>query len=369
MNILYVEPFYSGSHKQWIDAYREYSSHDIDILSLPGSRWKWRMHGGAITLADEYNKTTKTYSLILCSDFLNLPVFISQCKGRLVDTPISMYFHENQASYPWSPRDRDVTLERDFHYYFINQTSSLASDWNLFNSEYHLESYLDGLKRYLNKMPDNKNIKSIEEIENKSSILYIGCDLLRLSKPSPKKENKKPVVLWNHRWEFDKNPDLFFKTLIKLKNNGFEFSLIILGENYSNSSDIFNHAKEALSDEIIHIGYCESFREYRDWLWKADILPVTSIQDFFGISIIEATYCDTYPILPDRLSYTELFKKDKNPDLFYRTDTQLYNKLRDAMKNHTTLSSYSHIAKEYDWSKMVLEYDDNLRELAKKLSF
>ena len=77
MNILYVEPYYSGSHKQWIDSYKKYSSYNIDILSLPGIKWKWRMHGAAITLASKFNQLDKKYDLIICSDMLNLPVFKS----------------------------------------------------------------------------------------------------------------------------------------------------------------------------------------------------------------------------------------------------------------------------------------------------
>ena len=36
LNILYIEPFYTGSHKKWIDAYKKYSKHNIQILGLPG---------------------------------------------------------------------------------------------------------------------------------------------------------------------------------------------------------------------------------------------------------------------------------------------------------------------------------------------
>ena len=78
MNILYIEPYYDGSHKQWIDSFKEYSTHSIDIISLPASKWKWRMHGGAITLANKFNSIHKKYDLILCSDFLNLPVYLRQ---------------------------------------------------------------------------------------------------------------------------------------------------------------------------------------------------------------------------------------------------------------------------------------------------
>jgi len=358
MKILYIEPYYGGSHKQWVDSYQEYSSHDIDIISLKGSKWKWRMHGGAISLAIKYNNLEKRYDLILCSDFLNLPVFLSICKKSIKNIPIIMYFHENQASYPWSPDDQDISLKRDFHYYYINQTSSLASDWNLFNSQYHLVSYIDGLRKYLNKMPDNKNLETLDIIKNKSSVLYLGCDLKKYSKKNKKNLNPKPIILWNHRWEFDKNPNLFFKTLIKLKDEGVAYSLVILGEEFANSPEIFNQAKKALSENIIHMGYCKSYEDYKNWLWKSDILPVTSIQDFFGISIIEAVYCDTYPILPDRLAYTELFNIKKNPEIFYKNDLELYNKLKLAIENHTNLSSYASIVEKFDWLYMSNQYDD-----------
>ena len=52
-----------------------------------------------------------------------------------------MYFHENQIAYPWPKHDPDKKLERDFHYYYINQTSALASNWSLFNSNYNKKSF------------------------------------------------------------------------------------------------------------------------------------------------------------------------------------------------------------------------------------
>ena len=69
MKILYIEPYYAGSHQQWIEAYQRYSRHKIDILSLPGNKWKWRMHGGAVTLSNNFIKINGKYDLILASDF------------------------------------------------------------------------------------------------------------------------------------------------------------------------------------------------------------------------------------------------------------------------------------------------------------
>jgi len=300
---------------------------------------------------------------------LNLPVFMSICKDTIKDTPVIIYFHENQISYPWSPDDADVELNRDFHYYFINYSSSLVSHWNLFNSEYHKRSYFSGLTQYLKKMPDFQNEDTIAEISDKSSVLYLGCDLKKFDLPGKQPpKNKTPIIMWNHRWEFDKNPELFFDTMVKLKKNGVKFSLVILGEKFRVAPDIFSEVVDTLKDEIIHTGYCESFEEYRNWLWKADILPVTSIQDFFGISIVEAVYCSTLPILPKRLSYPELFEESANGDLFYKNDKDLYRKLKHAIENVEEVRARAEeaavIIQKYDWQEMVAEYDKKLSELS-----
>ena len=51
-------------------------------------------------------------------------------------------------------------------------STSLVSNLNLFNSNYHLESYIDSLYKYLKKMPDFNNFESIEEIEKKYEISH-----------------------------------------------------------------------------------------------------------------------------------------------------------------------------------------------------
>ena len=89
MKILIIEPFFTGSHKSWIEGYQYSSAHEINILSLPGRFWKWRMHGGAITLAKKYNKLQFQPDLILATDMLNLPVFQSLIKSTC---PMAIYF-------------------------------------------------------------------------------------------------------------------------------------------------------------------------------------------------------------------------------------------------------------------------------------
>ncbi len=363
LNILYVEPFYSGSHKRWIDAYKKYSKHNIDILSLPGRKWKWRMHGGAISLAEEFNLLNKKFDLIICSDMLNLPVFKSLCKNNLKNEKVVMYFHENQLSYPWSPKDQDTKLNRDLSYYYINYTSSLLSDYNFFNSQYHIDSYINGLKKYLKKMPDFQNYETIDVIHKKSEVLPIGCELNQINNFKTRNKNS-PIILWNHRWEYDKNPESFFNTLFDLDKKGIEFSLVVLGESYEEYPEIFDIAKVKLKNKILYFGYCKSNDEYKKWLKKCDILPVTSIQDFFGISIVEAVAYGNYPILPNRLSYPEIFNINKRPELFYNNLKELKEKLISVIKDNRCNKNLSNnIIKKYDWSNLCLEYDKKFESI------
>ena len=222
MKMLLIEPYYTGSHKQWADGYKKYSRHEIKILSMKGQFWKWRMHGGAVTLADEFNKLEWQPDLILSTDMLDLSTFLALTRKKSHGIPTAIYFHENQLSYPWSPNDRDILEKRDTHYGFINYSSALAADRLFFNSEFHMNSFLDALHPFLKHFPDHNELDSVNIIRNKSSVLHLGMDLQRFEGCEVEKEGK-PLILWNHRWEYDKNPELFFSVLRKVKNDGYNF--------------------------------------------------------------------------------------------------------------------------------------------------
>ena len=358
MKMLLIEPYYTGSHKQWTDGYKKYSRHEIKILSMKGQFWKWRMHGGAVTLAEEFNRMDWDPDLILATDMLDLTTFLALTLEKSHGIPTVIYFHENQLSYPWSPEDRDIQKNRDNHYGFINYASALAADRVFFNSEFHMNSFLDALHPFLKHFPDHNELESINIIRNKSSVLHLGMDLQPFENRKVDKKGK-PLILWNHRWEYDKNPELFFSVLEKVKNNSYDFSLVVLGENFSQSPAVFEHAKNIFKNEIVQWGYTESYDEYAEWLWKADILPVTSNQEFFGASVMEAIYCDTWPILPDRLTYPELIPKKSQKEHLYSNESELYKNIIWAIKNYEKVreSKLSAIAQQFDWQTMAPFYD------------
>ena len=102
MNITLIEPFFSGSHAAWATGYAQHSGHNIDILSLSGNYWKWRMHGGAVTLAKKFLESGAKPDPLLVTDMLDLTTFLALTRQKTARLPAAIYFHENQICYPWS---------------------------------------------------------------------------------------------------------------------------------------------------------------------------------------------------------------------------------------------------------------------------
>ena len=369
MNILLLEPFFTGSHQRWAEGYQQYSQHEITIFSLKGRHWKWRMYGGAVSLAKQCNDSSLQPDLILATDMLDLTTFVALTKKQFRDIPIVLYFHENQITYPWSPDDQDTKLNRNNQYGFINYTSALAADMVFFNSAYHLESFIDGLSPFLKQFPDERNLGNTSVIRKKSMVLPLGIDLKKYLDFQHSSPNESPIILWNHRWEYDKNPEVFFNILFKLSLEKIDFNLVVLGTSYKNIPPIFNDAKSKLAQHLLHWGFADSLSEYTYWMWKADILPVTSNQDFFGVSVVEAMYCNCYPLLPFRLAYPEHIPRRLHQDYFYHSEEELYTKLKYLLNNTTELkqpNTYKNFVARYDWSNLAPHYDEVLKNTIRK---
>jgi glycosyltransferase involved in cell wall biosynthesis len=363
MKIWLVEPFYTGSHKAWADGYRAHSRHDVRLLTLPGRFWKWRMEGGAITLAREAQNLQEKPDLILASDMLNVPTFLALACEGMARLPLALYFHENQLTYPLQPGEK-----RDLHYGFINFASALRADAVLFNSLYHLDAFFDELPRLLKHFPDYNELWAVGALRAKASVLPLGLDLRPYDAYRPSQSaSGRPLILWNHRWEYDKNPATFFRAIYALANEATErkeldFGLIILGESFRNQPEEFLEARERLPNRIVHFGYAQDDATYARLLWQADIAVSTAWHEFFGAAIVEACYCACFPVLPRRLSYPELIPDAYHGACLYEDFDGLLALLRSAVRRVEETRSFSLQSEvsQYDWHQMAPRYDDIL---------
>jgi len=301
MNILALESYYGGSHKAFIDGLAKASKHNWTILTLPAHKWKWRMRHSAITFAIQVSdliQKGQSWDTIFCSDMLNLAEFSSLVPLGIAGLPKVIYFHENQLIYPVRVED-----ERDYQFAMTNLTSALSADAVWFNSQYHMDSFLEALIRFLKSMPDNQPIQQVDKIRDKSSVYPPGIE------DFPERRSRKPGpirILWAARWEHDKNPEDFFEALNILKANNIQFRISVIGQNFREQPEIFEKTKIQFSDNIVRWGYQESRGEYENSLLEADVIVSTANHEFYGLSVLEAVAAGVYPLVPNRLSYPEI---------------------------------------------------------------
>jgi glycosyltransferase involved in cell wall biosynthesis len=351
-----IEPYYTGSHKAWADGYQARSRHAVQQLTLPGRFWKWRMQGGAVTLARQAQALKDRPDMLLATDMLNLPVFLTLAGPAFADLPVALYFHENQLTYPLQPGEK-----RDLHYGFINFVSALRADAVFFNSAYHLEEFFDELPRLLKHFPDFTELWTVEDLRIKSEVLPLGLELAAFDRHRPDgRASERPLILWNHRWEYDKDPETFFRAVYALADEGLDFGLVILGESFRNQPAEFLEARGRLPDRIVQFGYAEDPAAYARLLWQSDIVVSTALHEFFGAAIVEACYCGCFPILPRRLSYPELVPGDRHNDCLYDDERGLLDRLRAAVLERGRIRAFSlqPAMGRFDWLRMAPRYDD-----------
>ncbi len=373
MHILLLEPYFTGSHAAWAEGYARHSQHQVTVLSLAGHFWKWRMHGGAITLARQFMASSLNPDCILATDMLDLTTFLALTRSRTAHIPAVVYFHENQLSYPWSSADRDVSQGRDLHYGFINYASAVAADAVFFNSRHHLESLFAEVPRLLKHFPDHNELDSVTGLRARSEVLPLAMDLRRFDALRPSSRSAPdvpPLILWNHRWEYDKNPQEFFQALYALVERGLDFHVVILGESFRQQPGEFIEARRRLGGRVLHMGYVADFEDYARWLWRADLLPVTSQHDFFGASVAEAIYCGCWPLLPRRLSYPELIPHQYHPLCFYRDQGDLIDRLQAAITGDSwpDMADLQTAMARLDWHILGAVYDSRLAAVRRHCS-
>jgi len=358
--ILFLESFYSGSHKAFADGLNCNSKHKIELLTMPARFWKWRMKGAALYFVNQI-KNIEEYDLIFATDLINI-ADLKTMIGRKCP-PIILYFHENQLAYPLNKNEK-----LDYHYGLTDITNCLGADRVVFNSHTHMNTFLTELPLFLGHLPDFVPNWSIDKIRDKSIVIYPGIEdavIIEKADKLEKQENDIPLIIWNHRWEFDKNPEAFFKVLFKLKNENIQFNLALMGEQYKKQPPIFKEAEIILKENIIHSGYIENYDDYINMLKKGNIVISSANQENYGIAVIEAILSGCRPILPKRLSYPEIIPLEFHSDCLYTDKNDLEKKLKSALKEKKLFKQKRLIDRMSGlcWDTIIKEYDSLFNNL------
>ena len=324
--VVVVEPYYGGSHRVWADTWQRHSEHSISLITHPDQFWRWRLRGGAVTLAEAFHEHCATHGrpdVVVVSGLVDVAAFTGLARASLHDVPVAVYVHESQLLYPLAPNQR-----ADSSSALINWQSLLAADAVWFNSEFHRSALREALPRLLDSQPTPSHHHLVDAVFARSEVLYPPVELQGLL-DQDRSERTVPRVLWNQRWDHDKNPHSVFAALVEMAADGLDFTLALAGQNQRPDNADFAWVHEQLGDRIDHVGHAPA-DDYRQLLIDSDVVISAADHEFFGIALVEAMAAGAVPVLPDRLSFPELVQPQWHDAVLY-PDGALRSGVRTAL--------------------------------------
>jgi len=360
MRVALVEPYYGGSHRAWADGYAGSSVHDVHLIWHEARFWKWRMHGAFLTLAEQLESGIHEQGMpdvILASSMMDVAAFAGAIRNTAPGVPIAVFFHESQFTYPLSPADK-----ADATYPMKNWSSAVAADVVIFNSVFHREVFRTEARRFLNAFPEYKHVDRVASVVDASTVLPVGIDLTRIAGEGHTLGDP-PLIVWNHRWEHDKGPVELLEIVRGLIDSGVEFRMAMCGEVFVSVPPEYSDVTQLLGDRLVHSGWAERDR-YVELLQGASVVLSTSMQEFFGIGVIEAIAAGAHPVLPDRLVYPERIDAlDGDPARsLYSSATHATDLIVDAFQTPVD-PGLARETNQYDWSRVAPLYDDLFERL------
>lgn len=362
--IVLVEPYFGGSHRVWAEGLVASSRHEIHLVTHPDRLWRWRMRGGAVTLAESiraYIADRGPPDALVATDMVDLAALLGFLRRELADVPVGLYLHENQLAYPLAPSQRfDEGLA------LVNWKSMAVADRIWFNSRYHRQVMFDALPELLDRPADHRHGHLLGQVADRAAVLPVGLDVASLVRAERPHTTGPPLVAWNQRWDHDKDPAVVFHALADLAGEGVDFRLALAGENNRADRSEFAWVQEQLGERVIHVGPLKR-DSYLELLLRADVVATAAVHEFFGIAPVEAMAAGAVPVLPDRLSYPEIIPTEYHDAVLYPDDDllpALRRVLTDLDGARAAVEGLRSSTMRYDWATVGPHYDEAFATLA-----
>jgi len=375
-DVVFLEPYDGGSHRAFREGWVARSRHRFRCLRQPARFWKWRMRASAAVFADQLNEMVDPLpELIFATGFMNVADLRGLLRPPLDRVPVILYMHENQMTYPLSPQE-----EFDFHFGFTNIISALAAERVVFNSDYHRRLFLDAIPDYLGKMPEGVPRHVPARLEAGSEVLGVGLERTPLpAEHFPRyrggpcdadvgpawPRGERPLIVWNHRWEFDKRPEWFIAAAEQLLDEGHDFEVALLGES-RNQDGIFAPLAQRLGERCVAFGFLPTRADYDVLLERADIVVSCAAQEYFGISVAEAVHAGCYPVLPRDQVYPSMYGARCKGRHLYDTPEELTALLRELITGGGCghVCSLDQDVDEFCWERLAPRFDALVERIA-----
>ncbi|HEY9032410.1 MAG TPA: DUF3524 domain-containing protein, partial [Pseudomonadales bacterium] len=280
--ILLLSAYDAGSHRQWREQLvASQPDFDWQVLALPPRFFRWRIRGNPLSWLHE-PLLQQAWDLLLVTSMVDL-ASLRGLHPHLATVPAIVYLHENQFAYPASAGQHHSIDPQ-----MVNLYSAIAAEALWFNSAWNRHSFLHGVQALLAGLPDGVPDGLPEQLREKSRVLPVPiADALFVDR-QPAVNPACPHLLWNHRWEYDKGPERLLLLLDRLLENGQDFRLSLVGEQFRQQPPVFATIGQRHQSRLCHYGYVERVADYHHLLREADVVISTALHDFQGLAMLEA---------------------------------------------------------------------------------
>lgn len=355
MKVLLLSAYHARSHEQWCKGLQQHiPGAQFHLMTLPPRHFAWRIRGNALSWwARERVGLEQGYDLLLATSMVDVAT-LRGLVPNLAKLPCIVYFHENQFAYP-SSQHQQGQLEAQM----VNLYAACAADKVVFNTQYNCETFLQGVDRLMRKLPDHLPESLAQTLRRKSDVLAVPIRCLSLTLAKPKSTFH---VVWNHRWEYDKGPELLYNT-VRLLDPQLPLRFHIVGQEFRSSPAVFLQLHELLKQRnwLGRWGHITDEAEYHQCLQASHLVLSTALHDFQGVAVLEAVSAGCEPLVPDRLAYKELFAEH------YRYASQLEAENAAAALTRRALFWLNHqqlnvpSVKHLAWQTLAQKYRDLLQ--------
>lgn len=277
-------------------------------LSLPARHFAWRIRSNGLHWAYQQKQTLEQhFDLIIATSMVDLATLRGLCP-KLGQIPTVLYFHENQFAYP-AGRQRKGNIEP----LLVPVYSALCADRILFNTEYNRRSFLQGVTALSTALPEPFPQQALQQLEQ-ARVIPVPLPAPVASKPA-ETDTHCLNVIWNHRWEYDKGPELLLQIVWQCCEQGLPVRFHIVGQQFREQPKEFAEIDRLLGEFSATAGMkrgafgCLPENEYRELLAQGDVVLSTALHDFQGLAIQEACLSGCSPLAPDELAYPEYLPK------------------------------------------------------------
>ena len=304
IKILLLSGYHAASHRYWCDQLVQgLTEFDWTQVSLPDRHFYWRIRSNALTFSSEHKALLQQhYDLLVVTSMVDL-CNLRGLMPHLSAVPAILYFHENQFAYPErKPNGNLINAQLTCVY------AALSATQLVFNSTFNRDSFYAGAETLFKGMPDGTNADLLAHLPSRSSVIPVPVKYDSVQQTvgsNQSREYRSPVeIVWNHRWEYDKQPEVFFSALKHLIDSGVSCKVHVMGQSFREVPECFSQFQSSYHSTIETWGY-QPEEHYRRVLKQADIVVSSALHDFQGLGMLEAIASGCTPVAPDRMAYPE----------------------------------------------------------------